>query len=140
MGGDTYDSDSKILNASLGYFLTDHIEISFSPTYASNKTEGNEMTLYNYFGTLKYNFYGSGWQAVPYVGLQAGMTGIDIEFEDDSYDDTSYSFGFMGGLKAFLTENLSLDIEYNWLYTPKLAADMTMSTIFIGFTWYFGGN
>ena len=74
------------------------------------------------------------------MGLQAGMTGIDIEFEDDSYDDTSYSFGFMGGLKAFLTENLSLDIEYNWLYTPKLVADMTMSTIFIGFTWYFGGN
>ena len=140
MNGDTYDSDSKILNASLGYFLTDHIEISFSPTYATNKTEGAEMTLYNYFGSLKYNFYGKGWQAVPYIGFQAGMTGVDIEYEDDSYDDTDYSFGFMGGLKAFLTENLSLDIEYNWLYTPDLMADLTMSTVFIGFTWYFGGN
>jgi opacity protein-like surface antigen len=68
------------------------------------------------------------------------MTGIDIKYEDDSYSDTGYSFGYMGGLKVFLTENLSLDIEYNWLITPDLWTDLTMSTIFIGFTWYFGGK
>jgi opacity protein-like surface antigen len=137
---DTYKSDSKILNASLGYYLTDHVQINFSPTFATNETEGAEISLNNYFGSLQYNFYRSGWQAVPYVGFQAGMTSIDFKYEDDSYSDTGYSFGFMGGLKAFLTENLSLDIEYNWLWAPDLTADLTMSTIFIGFTWYFGGN
>jgi hypothetical protein len=50
---ETYESDSKILNASLGYFLTDHIEISFSPTFATNETEGAEMSLNDYFGSLK---------------------------------------------------------------------------------------
>ena len=137
---ETYESDLKILNASLGYFWTDHIEISFSPTFATLEVEGAEMSVYNYFGSLQYNFYSSGWQAVPYIGLQAGMTGIELKYEDDSYEDTDFSFGWMGGLKAFLTENVSLDIEYNWLYTPDLLADLTMSTIFIGFTWYFGGN
>ena len=138
--GETYESDSKILNASLGYFFTDHLEISFSPTFATNETEGAEMSLYNYFGSLIYNFYDTGWQAIPYVGLQAGMTSVDIKYEDDSYNDTGISFGFMGGVKVFLTENFSLDVEYNWLYTPDLTADLTMSTIFLGFTWYFGGN
>ena len=32
----TYESDSVIFNGSLGYFLTDHIELNFSATYGSN--------------------------------------------------------------------------------------------------------
>jgi hypothetical protein len=40
----------------------------------------------------------------------------------------------------FLTENLSLDVEYNWLWSPDIIADLTKSTVFVGFKWYFGGN
>ena len=146
LGSDTYESNSTIVNASLGYFLTDHVELNFSPTMARNKTESFEMSFNNYFGNVKYNFYGSNWQAVPYIGLQGGVTKIDLKYEDEnpdnsvSYDDTSYSFGFMGGIKVFLTENLSLDVEYNWLWSPDIIADLTMSTVFVGFKWYFGGN
>ena len=101
---------------------------------------------------LKYNFYKDGWQAIPYVGLQGGITSFKLKYTDDSdeeedfeddsdsYEDTSKSFGFIGGIKVFLSENLSLDVEYNWLYSPDLAADLTMSTVFVGFKWYFGGD
>lgn len=137
---ETYESDSILISGSLGYFLTDHIEINFSPTFATNETEGAEVNLYNYLGSVIYNFYGSGWQTVPYVGLQTGMTSADFKYEDDSYSDTRFSLGWMAGLKVFLTENLSLDVEFNYMVAIDLFEDLKMSTIFIGFTWYLGGN
>ena len=150
--GGTYEFSFTVVNASIGYFLTDHLELNFSPTIARAEAEDMEMSLTNYFGNIKYNFYGDKWQAVPYVGLQGGATSINVEYTEtsdeggvlednsESYDDTSYSFGFIGGIKVFLSENLSLDVEYNWLYSPDLVADLTMSTVFVGLKWYFGGD
>jgi len=154
MESDTYEFSFTVLNASIGYFLTDHIEINFSPTIAHADAEGTEANLNNYFGNIKYNFYGNHWQALPYVGLQGGLTKAHIEYQSaevdpitalsvettESYDDTSLSFGFMGGIKVFLSENLSLDVEYNWLYSPDLVADLTMTTVYVGLKWYFGGD
>ena len=76
---------------------------------------------------------------MPYVGLQAGISGMTYGDEDDS----NLGYGFMGGVKMFLNEDLSLDIELNYFMAEMevfgYTADVETTSVFIGFKYYFGG-
>jgi len=139
--GDTFESNQTIFQGSLGYFVTDHVEINFAPTIIGIEVEGEDSTLYSYFGNVKYNFYNAGWTVIPYIGLQAGISGV--EYDDDS--DSNFAYGGMGGLKIFVTEDLSLDLELNYLMTEfdigdDETVDMDTLALFLGFKYYFGGK
>ena len=118
-----------------GYFVTDHIEINFSPLVTSVDTGDSDSTIYSVFVNGKYNFYKRGWNSVPYAGLQAGITGVDTE----GYDDSTFSFGGMAGFKQFLTESISFNLEGNYMYYEVENTDVNQFSLFLGFTWYFGG-
>lgn len=136
--GDTGEADTRFIIGSLGYFVTDNIEINFAPTVIYIEAEGEEVTMYSYFGNVKYNFFSSGQTAVPYLGLQAGISGA--EYGGDS--DSNFAYGGMAGVKFFLTEDLSFDAEVNYLKTEfdvdDTTVDMDNLGLFLGFKYYFG--
>lgn len=116
-----------------GYFFTDHIEVNITPRIMYMESDAYETTTYSVLANLKYNFFKKGWTTIPYVGLQAGVAGY--EADDDS--DSAFSYGGMAGLKFFLTEDISLNIEGNYLRTTYDDDDHRTSVLF-GFTFYFG--
>lgn len=136
------ETDTTSFMGSLGYFFNDHLEVNFAPMIMIvDPDEGDTYTLYSYFGNLKINFYQKGWTAVPYVGVQAGVTGYELG--DD--DDNAFSYGALGGIKLFVTEDVSLNLELNYLHTTFDAddggddLDLDVTSFFVGFSWYFGG-
>ena len=137
--GDSVSSDQRIIQGSIGRFLTDNVEVNFAPMIISIDADGEEMSVYSYFGNVKFNFITEGQTAVPYAGLQAGISGVAYGDEDDS----SLGYGFMGGIKMFLNEDLSLDIELNYLMAElevgDVTADVATTSVFVGFKYYFGG-
>ena len=141
-GDSDSETDTTSLMGSLGYFLSDHLEVNFAPMIMIlDPDQGDKYTLYSYFGNLKVNFYQKGWIAVPYVGVQAGVTG----YESGDDDDSSFSYGALGGIKLFVTEDVSLNLELNYLHTTFDAddggddTDLDVTSFFVGFSWYFGG-
>lgn len=142
-GNSTTETDYLTVNASLGYFFTDHIEINFSPFITSMESDsgnGNETTsiYYSYLGNLKFNFYGEGWTVVPYIGVQGGISGYDA---GDNNSDDNFGYGGMGGLKIFFNESVSMNLELNYMQT-EFDEDQTQkdTRFFVGFTYYFGGK
>jgi len=140
--GTDYETDTYRVQASIGYFLSDHFEVNFAPMISiDDPDEGDDTIYYSYFGNLKWNLYQKGWTVIPFVGVQAGVTGYDREGEDDS----AFSYGWMGGAKFFLSEDVSLNLELNYLHTTFDAddggddLDLDVTNFFVGFSWYFGG-
>jgi len=145
----SYESETNTtsLQGSIGYFVTDHLEVNFAPVMSASESEAgsssSESTSYSYFGNLKYNFYQRGSTTVPFVGLQAGITG----YESDGDTDSAFSYGGMVGVKFFLTEDISLNLELNYLQTTFEAqypatqdTEYEVSSFFAGFSYYFGGE
>lgn len=142
-GGSTSETDYLTINASLGYFFTDHIEINFSPYFTSTESDsgdGNTSTsiIYSYSANMKFNFYGEGWTVVPYIGVQGGISGYD---SGDDNNDQNFGYGGMGGLKVFFNESVSMNFELNYLQT-EYDEDISRkdTRFFVGFTYYFGGK
>lgn len=142
-GSSTFETDFLTINASLGYFFTDHIEVNFSPFFTSTESDsgsGDTSTsiYYSYLGNVKFNFYGEGSTIIPYIGLQGGISGYD---SGDDNNDQNFGYGGMGGLKVFFNESVSMNFELNYMQT-EYDEDQTQKDMrfFVGFTYYFGGN
>ena len=139
---DDYEYALWSLAGAVGYFFTDHFEVNLAPIiFMIDPDEGDETTTYSVLGNAKYNFYQEGWTVVPYLGVQAGVSGYEREGDDDS----AFSYGGMAGTKVFVTEDVSLNFELNYLYTQfdeddgGNELDSTTISFFVGFAWYFGG-
>ena len=79
---------------------------------------------------------------IPYIGLHGGNTYIYIEYEDDSADSSSFSYGAHGGLKIFPSERVSLNLELDYTTSePDTDSDETVSldvlSLFVGASFYF---
>ena len=116
-----------------GYFFTDHIEVNITPRIMYMESDAYETTTYSVLANLKYNFFKKGWTTIPYVGLQAGVS--SYEADDDS--DSAFSYGGMAGLKFFFTEDISLNLEGNYLRTTS-DIDEDQTSVLLGLTFYFG--
>ena len=66
---------------------------------------------------------------IPYVGAQAGLVAFDAGGEDD----TQFSYGVMAGIKHFLSEETSVNLEYNY----RMFSDATVGTLMLGISYYF---
>jgi opacity protein-like surface antigen len=138
-----YDSEIDMTNiqAAIGHFFTDNLEVNFAPMIMRIEPEGaDDVLLYNYFVNLKYNFYQEGATTIPYLGVQTGITGYEAAGDDDS----DLSYGAMGGVKFFVSEEVSVNLELNYLKTTFDAdvggdIDLDVTSLFVGLSWYFGG-
>lgn len=145
--GDTDKITTNVLMGvvNYGYFLTDKVQLGGTVLYmGTNSKDGGEDSLHIWGLDLvgKYHFYSKGQSVVPYMGIQAGI--LNIGFKGDEYDDssTSFSYGAMGGLKYFITENTSFNTELNYrrykMDFEDSKATINNLSLLIGFSVYFG--
>ena len=87
---------------------------------------------------LKYHFIGAITSFLPYLGVEAGVYGLD----DGTAEFKGKSAGFMGGAKYFLSEKTSLNLEYNFRMMEledeqDETYDATITVLGIGYSVYF---
>jgi len=126
-GGDTYDY--QILTLGFSYFPKDFLEAKGTLMIMNS----DDYTAYSVLAQCNYNFFKPNTVVVPYAGVQLGFSGYDA----GGYDDTSISYGLQGGAKYFLSEDLSLNGELNYLVTTVDPDDVKVTSILFGLSYYF---
>lgn len=148
-GGETKDTTTMFL-ANYGYFITDGLQVGGSLLTSGTSSEdiyGTETSSVTtgFDAFAKYHFYRKGQTVVPYVGAQLGVVGVSMDSGYGEATGSALSYGGMGGVKFFMSEKTSLNLELNYRhydidmdydgYTSKSKTDST--ALLIGFSVYF---
>ena len=144
-------SDTRSISGQLTYnhFLSDQFSIggSIRPMIqTSDPDNGEETTSSMLFLLGRGDLYLStdNDDFVPYIGAHAGV--INYEFDTGSGDSESESvltYGIQGGIKMFVSENTSFNIEVDLsIYTPESdnggdEDDVTVTSVLFGYSVYF---
>lgn len=145
-GTDDYDFSSGTINAKLGRYFSDHLEVGISPSITIITTT-TTTTKYEYFSYPPYyrtyqetetktnTTFGSGIFAVfslltdaktvPYLGAQYYKQDFDNE-EDNG------SMGINAGAKFFFTEKAAFDLSGNYLFSLNEESDIGIIMIAFG--------
>lgn len=121
----------SILGGSYGMFFTDNME--GSGTVMVINFDG-EATAYLLYGRFNYHFLVPRATYIPYVGCALGMIGFD---SGDS-DDSAFSVGAQGGVKYFLSEDTSFNLEASYTYAEMDNEGTGTFSITAGISFYFG--
>lgn len=135
--GGSSTSSSTSLGFTYGYFLTDAVQLAGRIFATATKSESTESTTTYYYLEGKYHFYEKGQDMIPYLGLGLGALNI----KSDSTSGSGSSYALMGGIKYFISENTSANVELN-LSSNKYSmggTDITAATtrLWAGFSYYF---
>lgn len=146
----TNTTTMAIYTVGYGRFITDALQLGVSHIGIIGNTDDgagskNTAAVYGIDGFAKYHFYTKGQTVVPYVGLQVGYLGLTANSGGGGPDSTgsSVSYGGMGGLKFFLSENFAITTELNYRrYEMKMSPGNDESTsdqisFLVGFAVYF---
>jgi hypothetical protein len=147
-GGDTTKIDQFSYLVGGGYFLTDGLQVGLSHlgTVIEAKNGGKiTLSILTFDAFAKYYFYSKGQTVVPYVGIQGGWVSLKAEGEfggaSGEYSKGVGSYGAMGGLKFFLTENVTFNTELNYRHYDFTVEDTTVkvdqTALLLGFSFYF---
>jgi len=135
-----------------GYFVTPKIQLGLTGIGVESSSEEDiDMKTYSLGLHMKYHFYKEGQIVVPYLGGQAGIKtypkiNVEIEMYNDEVTETktstetgtSFFWGGIGGLKFFLTENISFNLEANYQNVTDEDSDVTdVLQLLFGFSTYF---
>ena len=118
-----------MVNMTFGYFMTD--EVQLSGNLMLMEAEGMKSMAFE--GQGRYHFILEGQEYVPYVGAQLGTFNMDSDYGSES----AMSYGFLGGAKYFISEDLSLNLEYNYKNVMYDSGDITITTLTVGGAIYF---
>lgn len=135
---DTGDkTTSTMVTTGLGYFLQDNISLGGALFVDYSKT-GSTKTLIDVInGQAKFHFAPKEI-LVPYVGIQLGYMGVDMNGSSGS----GYDYGAMAGIDYFITENASLNVELNYrkdvfkMSSVEYKQDTT--ALLFGLSYFFG--
>lgn len=126
-GDDT--TDYQILTVGFSYFPKDFLEAKGGLMILN----AEDFTAYSLLAQCNYLFFKPDTVIVPYAGVQLGFSGYDY----DGDDDTAVSYGLQGGAKYFLSEDLSVNAELNYLVTNVDPDDVKNTSVLIGLSYYF---
>lgn len=123
------DMDLLLLSGSYGYFVTENIEISGELTHldADVGVDNLEATLLGIGGD--YHFSPNS-NFVPYVG--GGFNYVDAEMAGFGGDD-DWAWEVRAGIKQFLTDNVLVKYEVNYMEFDDLELDGINVSIGLGF-------
>jgi opacity protein-like surface antigen len=129
---------TTIINVFYGYFITKAFEIAGNISIVENEINGAGSTQTGLELQGKYHFVGATDIFLPYLGIQAGVYGID----SGSTELRGRSYGFMGGAKYFLSDKVSVNLEYNYRALElededDNTSDSTVTVLGIGYSVYF---
>lgn len=131
------------------YFLTDQISAGANLLLIGMKSKDSEGSTSSAGITgidlnAKYHFFSKGQTVVPYLGLQGGLMRMSLKSDGDSLSGRAPSYGGMGGVKFFITENIAFNTELNYRrYSIKFSgyeskAKINNLSLLLGFSVYFG--
>lgn len=140
---DKNTTNTALYTVGYGYFVTDRVQLGISHLGILAKSDSDSssdtLSILGFDGFVKYHFLDKGATLVPYVGLQAGY--LSAKYNDDKGDAMTY--GAMGGLKYFVSENVTLNTELNYRHydlKSRSSDDKAKSDtigVLIGFSVYF---
>ena len=87
-----------VLNPTLGYFVTDRIEVGFNPAFATDFEDGSAFLTA--FGALHFPSEPAS-RTVPFVGINLGAS---------LTDGGGFAFGGQGGIKRFFNPGGALTV------------------------------
>lgn len=121
MGSSKESSNGATVNLGYSYFLTDQISAGANLMVNGTKTKYDDGATISDTTTgidlnAKYHFiFSKGQTVVPYLGLQGGWLEMSTKSKDyGSASGSAGSYGGMGGVKFFITENVSFNTELNY--------------------------
>ena len=117
-----------MVNLNYGYFMTDEVQLTGNMMLM--KAEGYKALALE--GQGRYHFI-LGEEYVPYVGGLIGTFNID----GDGFSESAMSYGFMGGVKYFVSEDTSFNLEYNYKNVMYDSGDISITTTTAGMAIYF---
>lgn len=108
--GTDFSFNSGFIQAKLGRYVTDNLELGVAPNISITKVQGQDTDVTVGGGAFAvYSFLAGDATTVPYFGAQYFKSDLS-ESEDNG------SAGVTGGLKFFVTEKAAFDFSGNYLF------------------------
>ncbi len=147
-GKETSKSTTTMVQLGYAYFLTDAFSLGASilgvgnsTTPTGGDTTSTTVTYVQLDG--KFHFYSKGQTVIPYVGLSVGATAISSQSKGFTDSASGSMVAGRGGLKFFVSETTSLNLElavdqYSYQFAGSSTTTTNQDTIFsVGFSTYF---
>jgi len=119
--------DTLILATEVGYFVVDDLEVAVKAMGMMAEADGTDMTMMSGLLSMKYHVETES-PMIPYVGPQVALVYVDYGIDDD----TSFGWGGFAGVDFFVTENVSLFVEYNLLLAEVVGQDYMQHALNFG--------
>ncbi|MBW1763754.1 MAG: porin family protein [Deltaproteobacteria bacterium] len=128
-GGGSVDVNTLLVTG--GQFIKEDVQVGGALMYMTADGGGSSADAQMIDAYVKKYFLEAmkSEVTIPYVGAQAGM----IFYDAGGDDDTEFSFGAMAGIKHFLSEQTSVNLEYNY----RIYSDLKVGTLMVGISYYF---
>jgi len=136
--GEYYYSLDGSLFFSAGYFVMDGLEIGLTGSMMITMYHGgsqSDLHIYDAELFTKY-FFDNESSFTPYVGLQGGVSWLDI----GTYEESSAVAGFTTGVEFSSMKPYTIFLEYSSQYTwneGDLIGSEWRNRIYLGVSWYF---
>lgn len=139
-GGSSFKFSDWSALGSVGYLFTRQMQFSIAGGYVGTGN-GSTTSMFTALGQFKFNFaFDKAQTVVPYLGVQSGSLAASA----GGYNSSGFSYGGLGGVKFFITENVSLNLEANYLHTKlkvvSTDVDVDQTQFLLGVSFYFGGK
>jgi len=142
------DSTSNDMTYQIGYnsFYSSNFSFGLTLRESSSKSSssfGSSKSKQTFISIRVDGYLGEATSKfMPYIGLHIGQATTVSESGGDKHRDSSGSNGIHGGLKVFLDENISWNIEYDrttytYEYESGDEIEMNVERLFTGFSYYF---
>jgi hypothetical protein len=125
---------TMVIGGTFGKFFTDNMEGNGTLMLIGYDTDFDDATMYILSGKFNYNFFQSGLTYIPYAGCALGLAGYDAGGTSDS----SLSIGVQGGIKYFISEDTSFNLEASLTHYEIEGESIDSFAITAGISYYFG--
>lgn len=134
--GQSVDITTVTLYGSFGVFTTKQLQLGAAILQQTVSTETEDSGAQFLEGFVKYHF-NPDTDTVPYVGAVLGT----VTFYSGDESASGMTWGAMAGVKFFMSEDLSVNAEYNIRNFTITIADVeytsTTGTALVGLSYYF---
>jgi opacity protein-like surface antigen len=128
-----YDTDAAevtLIFANYGMFVTDELQVAGNILIMDTDADASATGLE---AQAKYHFIEVNDITVPYAGGYLGHFNMEVGGDSES----AISYGFMFGVKHFISEDTSINAEYNHKVVMMDAGDEDLTVMSVGFAVYF---
>lgn len=97
------------------YFALDNLSLGLATTwlYVPDVNNKGKVAGYGLEGSVRYHFQVTP-NFIPYLGVHAGYYDAKIETKNRTRNDSIKDYGFHGGFKVPINENIYYDTQFKW--------------------------